>query len=159
MVSRWVLKEEFRTTTFPYTYRAVHNNSISPCSLVHTSSSPATSKADSSLPNQPSTVPLTSTSIPQSPGVLRKRKIAQQIHHSISPDQLPFSTSPVHFTIDLSLSKPSTIHPMITRSKAGIHKPKMFLSQSLHDLDFKEPLTAKAAFTHAKWNTCNARGN
>lgn len=80
-------------------------------------------------------------------------------------DSLPCSApvlvvSDPHITSELSIPEncapPDTdtatnIHPMITRRKAGISKPKAYLAASTPDLTSIEPKTVKSALTSPQW--------
>jgi len=50
---------------------------------------------------------------------------------------------------DLSTPSPINLHPMVTRSKAGISNPKLYNISV--DLNMNEPSTVKDALSHLEW--------
>lgn len=69
-----------------------------------------------------------------------------------SPSQAPESSSspslPISLTNGQFFPPPTNVHSLLTRSKAGIHKPKIYASQLSY---IHEPATVRAALEHPAW--------
>uniref|UniRef100_A0A803PAZ4 Reverse transcriptase Ty1/copia-type domain-containing protein n=1 Tax=Cannabis sativa TaxID=3483 RepID=A0A803PAZ4_CANSA len=79
-------------------------------------------------------------------------------HHSAEPSTRPHDSSPQQvcsseFNTDTAVSpvlQPS--HPMITRAKVGVYKPKVYLGYAKFDTSLHEPHTVEEALLHEGWN-------
>lgn len=54
-------------------------------------------------------------------------------------------------TLTKFLSKVTNTHPMLTRSRTGIYKPKKMLHLPIQDLSATEPVSYKEASRHEHW--------
>lgn len=146
----------FNELEFPYITMFPSESSVSPShtsSQVYTCPFPTITQRPHppiSTPVQSpivSSVPLQSTSMsrgPSSPSI-QSPTVSQSISPHTSPPIIPISD--IH--IDLPIPPvPNNIHPMQTRSKHGIFKPKALLSVALHEL---EPTSFKHAITNSHW--------
>jgi len=75
--------------------------------------------------------------------------------HGNSHEDAPHSShmsahDPSSVQRDLSPPSPINLHPMVTRSKAGISKPKIYNTSI--DLNINEPSTVKDALSHPEWH-------
>uniref|UniRef100_A0A803NF93 Reverse transcriptase Ty1/copia-type domain-containing protein n=1 Tax=Cannabis sativa TaxID=3483 RepID=A0A803NF93_CANSA len=114
---------------------------------------PTKPTANPPIPNQqPFYIPRSTNVIqhPTIPSTHQTPPITQEILPPTQTTSLPTPTSSTPTVPTSPPIYPSTNqHPMVTRSKLGIYKPKTYLAYSN---DEKEPTSFKEAFANPKWN-------
>jgi hypothetical protein len=140
-------------TTLTSFHTCTHTPPIPPLSTESNTASPTNIPLPLPLPNSPLPSPISSTESQQS-----QRHVSPQSHSPLPP--APTKSIPTSTTVTLLPTSPLPVpqvppitHPMQTRSKNGIFKPKLGYIAHI-DYSLTEPTTYSTASKHPQW--CNA---